>query len=591
MVPFYPPEQIDLINSYNDIVEVISQYLPLKRSGRNFKALCPFHSEKTPSFTVSPDKQIFHCFGCGAGGNVFSFVMRQENMTFPEAVRYLARRANIDLPEFDSHAASKKEQLLKLHELAAGFYHRGLTESKNGERARAYIAGRGIAESTVKIFQLGYAQPAWDSFLKHARKKGFEPEMLLEAGLVIKRTSGDGYYDRFRNRLIIPVYDGRGRVIAFGGRVLDDSQPKYINSPDTPLFRKGNVLFGLHLAREAIRECGEAILGEGYFDVIRAHQEGVKNMVCSQGTAFTEVQSQVLKRYADKVVVAFDADQAGTAAALRGLAVFLQKNFEVRVVILPPGEDPDSYIRSRGPAAFKRLIAESISLIDFKLDRLCRVNDLTSDRGRLAVVREMLDTISLIESAVLKETYAKKLAARLDVSPGAIWEEYRKIKRSPSPGRQSRPVPVRKVNKYETRLLKYIIENDTVFSLIKDELDPAAFSPPLRPVVGLMLDLLREGKTPLSRTLMAALRDRESQEMVSRWLLESHATVPRISEVADLLINIQGNRVKAKIVECRKAVAGHDAAGEESTAILRKSGALTRELKELPSRIREKLGV
>ncbi|MDP8215273.1 MAG: DNA primase [Candidatus Euphemobacter frigidus] len=589
MSPFYPPEQIDLISSYNDIVEIISQYLPLKRSGRNYKALCPFHSEKTPSFMVSPEKQIYHCFGCGAGGNVFSFIMRKENMTFPEAVRFLARRANIELPEFDSRIASKKEQLLKLHELAAGFFHWGLTDSKSGESARRYIEKREITGPTIEKFKLGYAQPAWDSFLKHARKKGYKPETLLEAGLILKRSRGDGYYDRFRNRLIVPVCDGRGRIIAFGGRVLDDSQPKYINSPDTPLFRKGNTLFGLHRSRDAIMASGTAILGEGYFDVIRAHQEKVENMICSQGTAFTEIQAQVLRRYTGKVVVAYDSDRAGMEAALRGLTVFLRKNFEVRIVTLPPGEDPDSFIRGAGAEAFKKLVIGSMPLLDFKLNQLCRVNDIATDQGKLAVVREMLDTISIIESAVLRETYEKKLAERLGVSPGAVREEYGKIKRPVNPPRTAQPSTPRKVNKYEVRLLKYLMENDTVLSFVQDELDPEAFSPPLQPIVTLMLELFRQGKTPLSRTLVTVLQDKKSQELVSRWLMEPQSPAPQISEVADLLINIQKKRLRAKINECRKSVGRRGIAGKEAAAFLGKSIELTRELKELPARIRMKI--
>lgn len=588
---FYPPEQIDLISSYNDIVEIISQYIPLKRSGRNFKALCPFHSEKTPSFTVSPEKQIFHCFGCGAGGNVFSFIMRRENMTFPEAVRYLARRANIELPEFDSRSATKKELLLKLHELAAGFYHWGLTESRAGAKARAYLENRGIKGRAIKSYNLGYAQPGWDSFLKFAGKKGYKPGMLLEAGLVLERSKSDGYYDRFRDRLIIPVCDNRGRVIAFGARVFDDSKPKYVNSPDTPLFRKGNVLFGIHQAREAIRECGEVILGEGYFDVIMAHQEQLENIICSQGTAFTEVQAQVLKRYTDKVVVAFDADQAGLAAALRGLTVFLQKDFEVRMVLMPEGQDPDSYIRSSGVAAFKKLVAESIPLIDFKLERLCRVHDIETDRGRLTVVKEMLDTIAQIESAVLKETYTEKLALRLGVSAGAVWEEYRKrkIPKLPSPSPPSSPVI--KVNKYESRLLKYLLENDRVLSLIKDELDPEAFSPPLRPVVDLMLNLVRKGENPVSSSLMTGLRGNKSQEIVSRLLLEQYTDEIQLSEVFEIIIDIQEKRIRAKIAECKKAVVRKDVAEDETGAILIKSSALHRELNNFTDRIRKKIGL
>jgi DNA primase len=591
MAPLFSPDQVDLVNSSNDIVEVVSQYLPLKRSGRNFKALCPFHSEKTPSFTVSPDKQIFHCFGCGAGGDVLSFVMRKENMTFPEAVRYLARRANVQLPEADPRAASRREKLFELHRLAADYFHWGLTRSRAGERAREYLNRREITKDSIEAFEIGYAQPGWESFLNRARKKGYPEELLIEAGLVIKREKGGGCYDRFRDRLIVPVRDGRGRTIAFGGRVLDDSLPKYINSPETPLFRKGGVLFGIDRARVRIGEAGEAIIGEGYFDVIRAHQEGVGNMVCSQGTAFTEIQAQVLKRYTDKVVVAFDADQAGTAAALRGLAVFLEKNFEVRIIVLPPGEDPDSFIRKHSGPAFLKLARESRPLLDFKLDWLCKQYDIAADRGRMSVARQMLESISLIENAVLRETYLRKLAGRLGVSPEAVREEFGKRKPPAPPSRTPAAVPEGKIDKYQLRLLKYLMGNDTFLQRVEEELYPDVFSPPLQPVVTLMLELIRQGRVPLSKTLVGALRDRRAQEMVSGWLLDPAGSGPEADEAVQLIINLARKRVRSELLRARRELAAREGLEEDRSLILRRCAALQKELQSLPSRIREKAGL
>ncbi len=587
MSPRYSPEQVELVNSSNDIVEVISQYLPLKRAGRNFKALCPFHAEKTPSFNVSPEKQIFHCFGCGAGGDVIAFVMRKENMTFPEAVRHLARRANITLPEADPRAASRREKLYALTAEAADFYHWGLTRSRSGERARAYLQSRKIADAVIENFSLGYAQPGWETFLGRARKKGYPDELLVEAGLAISREKGGGCYDRFRNRLIVPIRDVRGRPIAFGGRVLDDSLPKYINSPETPLFHKGHVLYGLDRARAAIGKAGEAIVGEGYFDVIRAHQEGVENMVCAQGTAFTETQAQILKRYTDKVVVAFDADPAGLAAALRGLAVFLEKNFEVRIIVLPRGEDPDSYIRKNSAAAFRELAAASPPLLDFKLDWLCRHHDLSSDRGRVAVLRDMLESISRIENAVLRETYARKLASRLEVSPEAVWEEFGK-RDSPSGSVPAGPAePAEKIDKYQARLLKFLIEDDNFLKRFAGMLSPAAFSPSLQPVVSLVLELFRQGQLPLSRTLVAALRNRKEQEMVSRWLLEPASGRPDLREAAELFADLEKKRIRAELARARRELAPGGGREEEKAEVLRRCAALQKELKTLPVRIRE----
>lgn len=591
MSPLYSPDQIDLVSSSNDIVEVVSQYLPLKRAGRNFKALCPFHSEKTPSFNVSPEKQIFHCFGCGAGGDVLAFVMRKENMTFPEAVRHLARRANIQLPEGDPRAASKREKLFELHRLAADYFHWGLTRSRAGERAREYLGRREITPASVKAFEIGYAQPGWESFLNRAQKKGFSEDLLVEGGLAIKREKGGGCYDRFRDRLIVPVRDGRGRTIAFGGRVLDDSLPKYINSPETPLFRKGSILFGLDRARDAIGKAGEAIVGEGYFDVIRAHQEGVENMVCSQGTAFTGIQAQMLKRYTEKVVVAFDADQAGKEAALRGLAVFLEQNFEVRIIVLPPGEDPDSFIRKNSGAAFAELAARSRPLLEFKLDWLCRKHDISTDRGRLAVARRMLESIVLIENAVLRETYVRKLADRLGVSPEAVREEFGKRRDPRPPPPPPAADPEGKIDKYQARLLKYLIENDKFLLSMEDELSPDVFSPPLRPIVILMLDLIRHNRVPISKTLLAGLQDRRAQELVSGWLLEPAGAKAEAGEAVQLLIDLARKRLRSELARSRRKLAGGEGEEEERSAVVRRCAALQKELQSLPSRIREKAGL
>ena len=579
---------LENIQSQNDIVEVISQYFPLKRSGQNFKALCPFHSEKTPSFFVSPHKQIFHCFGCGAGGDVFTFIMNREGMTFPEAVRFLAERAHIDLPAEDYGRRGKKEELLKLHELALGYFHWGLMKSSRGGAAREYLEKREITADSVELFKLGYAQPTWDSFLRHAGKKGYKPQLLEEAGLILRRSGGSGWYDRFRNRLIIPVFDTRGRVIAFGGRVLDDSQPKYINSPDTPLFRKGRMLFGLHRAKDAIVKGEEAILGEGYFDVIRAHQEGIGNMVCAQGTAFTLIQAQILKRYADKVVTAFDADQAGSAAALRGLDIFLEKNFEVRIALLPAGEDPDSFIRKNGGEAFRKAVEQSIPLLDFKLADLCEKHNLNSDRGKLTVVRQMLDTISRIESAVLRDSYIKKLARKLNVSESSLREDYRKRKPRRVKENRKKEAISGPEERAQRRLLQCLLRDDKLMSLVLDEFDPADFSPLLRPIAEKMLLLYRKGVLPLSQSLPAALREKELQSLISGWLLESGGQEPVRKEIIDLLVYVKKMGLAARGRELERQISDYSGKGKDIAELQRDSRRLRKQLEDLPDRLKEK---
>jgi len=587
MSRIYSPELLETIQAHNDIVEVVSRYLPLKRAGQTYKALCPFHSEKTPSFFVNPQRQIFHCFGCGVGGDVFSFLMRQDSLTFPEAVRTLAERAGIELPEAGREEVSHRDRLLKLHALAADFFHWGLTKSKNGEIARAYLAVRAIAPETIKAFRLGYAQPSWDSFVNHAQKKDFPVELIVEAGLAIKRPEKEGCYDRFRHRLIVPVCDHQGRVIAFGGRVFDKSEPKYINSPDTPLFRKGQMLFGLHLAKEAIGKEGEAILGEGYFDVIRAHQEGVKNMVCSQGTAFTDVQAQIFKRYTDKVVTAFDADQAGTEAALRGLSIFLQKNFEVRIALLPPGEDPDSFIARKGVEAFREAVRNSVLLIDFKLEKLRERHDVRTDRGKLKVLKEMLETIAEIESAVLKDSYVKKLAVALGVSEAAVWEEMKK-RREPTPPRRAETAPAPAGDKIELLLLKFIIRDDKLAQLIGDDFDPEDFSPSLRPIVETILALTRARRFPLFRTLPLALREPAQQAMISRCLLESGDSLPSSREAREVVEAVKRRGIKARQNRLRDEIAQAETKGAEVARLQQECIALRRALDALPARL-EKL--
>lgn len=590
MSPFYPPELLENIQAQNDIVEVISGYLPLKRAGQNYKALCPFHEEKTPSFSVSPAKQIFHCFGCGVGGDVFSFLMRHENMTFPEAVEFLARRAHIELPSSNPRAASRRQKLLDVHELARDFYHWSLTRAEAGEPARQYLRSREIKKETITKFKLGYALPSWDSFLRRARKKGYSDEILLEAGLVIKKKGGEGCYDRFRKRLIVPVCDARGRVIAFGGRVLDNSQPKYINSPETPLFRKGKMLFGLDLAKDGIIRRDQVILGEGYFDVIRAHQAGIKNMVCSQGTAFTESQARILKRYSDKVVTAFDADPAGQTAALRGLAIFLRHNFEVRIALLPRGEDPDSLIRRSGPEGFSKLVGESIPLIDFKLEILCRENDLKTDHGKLAVTAGMLETIRQIENAVLRDSYIKKLARRLSVSEAAVREEYQKKKTSPPAVKASPPGPGRE-EKIAGRLLKLLIEDDKYMNLLIEELDPTYFSPGLRPLAEEMIELSRKGRLPLAKTLPSVLREQKLQSLLSRWLLQPEEGKPGLREIVDLVVYLKSNENKRRSRQLQQQISLASGQGEDLAPLQSEAGKLKRELQELPERLKEKYKV
>jgi len=437
---------IDEIKERLDIVDVISSYVPLKKAGRNYKALCPFHTEKTPSFVVFPDTQTWHCFGaCNTGGDVFSFIMRRENMEFGEALRFLAEKAGVSLEprgEAQKAAGKVKERLRKINALAADYFHYLLLKSTDGAQARDYLAQRGISEETCKIFQLGYARDEWQALGQHLTSKGYSWSDLLEAGLVLERKGG-GYYDRFRGRLIFPIRDIRGRVIGFGARALDDSSPKYLNSPQTPIFDKGSVLYGIDRAKMAVREQGFVVIVEGYMDVLMAHQYGRQNVVASMGTALTEKQMRAVKKLTKKLVLALDADVAGDQAALRGLEVAqeafdrrtvpvptwrgwiryeAQLDADIRVATLPTGFDPDEVIK-RDVAEWDALIAQALPVVEYYLQAVISRFDLNSPKGKAEAAREILPLIQEIGSPVERTHYLQRLARLLRVDERTLQQE------------------------------------------------------------------------------------------------------------------------------------------------------------------------
>ncbi len=422
---------LEQIRAANDIVDIIGAHVPLKRNGANFVCLCPFHKEKSPSFNVNPSRQIFRCFGCGKGGDVFTFVKEYENLDFMDAVRRLAERARIPL-EMDNDPAvrdqrSIKDQLLKLHEAITQRWQQCLAGEAAGQVAREYLERRGVHPDGVREFRVGAAPEAWDDTVNWAKAKGFSPELCETAGLILRRDSG-GWYDRFRGRLIFPICDEQGRVIAFSGRVLqgDEKQAKYVNSPETPIFSKGRVLFALDKAKRPILDAGKAILAEGQLDTIACHSAGIRNVVAPQGTAFTADQARVLKRYVDEVVLCFDGDKAGRNAVIRALDPLLAAGLAIRVASIPPPDDPDSWIRAHGAESFQALLNRAQGIFDFYLQGLCSGNDIASDRGRLVVLRSMGEAVHKTANAVLIDTYAQRTAQRLGVDVQSVRAEFRK---------------------------------------------------------------------------------------------------------------------------------------------------------------------
>jgi len=426
-----PSETIEQIAAGNDIVDVIGSYFPLKRAGANFKALCPFHQEKTPSFMVNPSRQTFHCFGCGAGGSVFRFVMEYEHVDFPAAVRKLAARAGVTIVEERGTADEDRQyetrrKLLKLHAEAAEWFHENLTKREIGEPARKYLKQRGITEEIAKRWQLGYAPDEWDAFGSWARGQGYDTRELVTSGLI--KTKDDEQtsnlnprtsYDRFRGRIMFPICNREGEVIAFSGRLLKEQEgaAKYLNSPETPLFRKGNVLFGLHKSKRALIEANCAIVCEGQLDLISLFEAGITNVVAPQGTAFTENQARILKRFAEEVVLCFDSDAAGAKAAERSLDALLENDFIVRVVELPLGEDPDSLVRREGKEQFEKLIANAQDFFDYWIQREIASIDLTSTGAKIQAARNLAATVSRVHDPILRGEVVSKASARLGVAP------------------------------------------------------------------------------------------------------------------------------------------------------------------------------
>ena len=425
-----PNEVINQVIERSDIVELIGNYAALKKAGRNFKALCPFHNEKSPSFVVNPDKQIFHCFGCGVGGNAVGFLMRQEHLEFPEAVRFLANKAGVVIPEDESVTPSPsrqlREEIVKINALAAAFFHEILLNSHEipVKTARDYLKGRGVDLETVKKFQLGFAPNEWDALLKYLKAKGISEELISKAGLIIAREGKVGYYDRFRNRIVFPIADIQNRFLAFGARAMQDSDgAKYINSPETPVYTKGQHMFGLNLTKAAVGKLDRIIVVEGYMDMIMPYIHGVENSAASLGTALTVEQIRLIRRYTPNVVMLFDTDTAGQSAIIRSLDLLIDEGMNVRVATLAKDADPDSYIRENGLEAFNARIDQAESFLDFKFNWLAAQFDPVTVEGKSKIAQELLGTIARFKNEVAKYELTKALAQKLNIPEGVLFKQ------------------------------------------------------------------------------------------------------------------------------------------------------------------------
>jgi DNA primase len=426
---YIPEHTISTVRNAADIVDVVSDVVIMKKAGQNHVGLCPFHSEKTPSFTVSPQKQIFYCFGCGAGGDVFNFLMKYENYSFPEAVKALARRYGIEVsdqtmtPE-QRQRISEKEKILEINGQAAQFFHKNLMENPSGKAALDYLTRRGQTRETILVFTLGYAPDGWDYLLSFFNKQGTPAHLLQKAGLIIPRKSGTGFYDRFRNRIMFPIRDARMQVVGFGGRVMDDSLPKYLNSPETAVFNKSRSVYGIDVSRQHCRAKDTVYITEGYFDAISLYGHGIKNVAATLGTALTPDHVRLLKGHARQAVLVYDSDQAGIQAALKSMGVFRQEKMDAKVLVLPEGHDPDSFVNDYGAEAFEQAAEKSLGMMVFLTEAAVRKYGLTVE-GKLRIISAMKIPLASIEDHLARSLYIRELAERIGVEEVMILEKLR----------------------------------------------------------------------------------------------------------------------------------------------------------------------
>lgn len=561
-----PQEIIEQVKDRTDILDVVSGYVTLSKAGQNFKGLCPFHSEKTPSFMVSPSRQIFHCFGCGTGGNAFTFVMKMEGTSFPETVRELARKAGIAVPEVQGirpvQDSGNREKLEKLNEAAQAWFMHNLTQAEAGRDARLYLKERGMFEDTLEAFGFGYAPESWDGLLKHLLKNGYTLPDLLAAGLITTKDGAgrnpkdaSGYYDKFRARVMFPIRDLRKKVIGFGGRILGEGMPKYLNSPETPLFNKGRALYLLEKARETAGKTETLIIVEGYFDAIALHQAGITNVVATLGTALTPDHIRIIRRYVTKAVLLFDPDEAGVRAALRTLDLFVDSGLGVKVVSLPSGDDPDTFIRNQGTEVFAQMQEKAPSLLDFAVEHSLGKANATSIEDRIRSVDEILRILQKTSNRLEKEECTKRVAERLGVNQQRLIERYPELRpRDMRPARRDAPVSAPPGG---ARFKGTPEERDLVHLLLQGQLLPAevrrleaeTFSmPACKRIVEIALRTLGEGgRVSVRATLDEALTDTACATVATELsMLEQHYDEVR-QHVTDCLDRLERKKLEGAL--------------------------------------------
>jgi len=554
-----PREIIDKILGQADIVEVVSSYMPLKRSGRNLKALCPFHEEKTPSFMVHPEKQIYKCFGCGKGGNAIHFVMEKEHLTFPEAVRLLADRYGIPVPEPSSErrdAPFKKDALAQAVAMAASFYHHCLLDGvRGGKQAMKYLAGRGVSKATIERFGIGWAPDGWDALLDEAHNKGFKDQVLAAAGLVARSEKTGNFFDMLRARVVLPIRDVRGTVVGFSGRVLGDSEPKYLNTPETVLFNKRNVLFGLHEAREAILKEKRVVVVEGQLDFITLFQAGFEAAVASQGTAFTPEQARLLKRYAQTVVFAYDSDAAGQKATVRSFEALLEMELDVKVAPMPPGFDPDRLVREHGVEGFRERVESAMDLPAFEYEVLKTEHDAATAAGRAAIAGALMETVCAAVNPVLQHEYLTRCAQLTGLPEEALRAELRRRGKGRS-RLADRPAATEQARHWaERELVGLAVHLEPVGRALRERIAATDLEDAdCRELLEIVFQMFDETDAVTTEALLRRVERPELARLVSEIALEGARAEPSDKIVEELVNRVLQPRHTTKLKELKQRI-------------------------------------
>lgn len=581
-----PEEFINDLRHRTDIVDIIGEHVPLKKQGQNYTGLCPFHPEKTPSFVVSPHKQIFHCFGCGKGGDVFSFLMDKSGFSFFEAVAYLAKRCGMELPaqdtEKDRHN-SLRQRYYHINEIAAQFYQKALRQPM-GREALEYLQGRGLKPDTLEKFMLGYAPGGWDFLNRFLLEQGISEQEILTLGLAVKSRRGT-LVDRFRNRVIFPIFNETGKIAGFGGRVLDDGLPKYLNSPDTPLFYKGKYLYGLHLAKGNMRSQDRAVLMEGYMDVITAHQHGIVNAAGTLGTALTVDQARLLMRFTYHVCLCFDADAAGQKAAYRGMDILHQEGCQVTVMTIPGSKDPDEYLRTYGGKGFQELLEKAPPLLEYKLNHLLQSHNPDTIPGKIQVIQALVPDLRQIQSPVARQAFIQLIADRLIIPETAIHAELRKSldaqpvkENSGIVDQRTMTQLVNGLEKAQGTLIRYILERPLLLQEVEKWGGKNLFSHPLLKEIYQVNYLMRQaGHNIKANDLISHLDNVQARQLLTQTLLEEDISTEWERIAKDCLMLLKIENLNQNIKE-KSALMAH----------LEKNGDVSRSL-ELMTQIQQLL--